>query len=85
MPGLLRSLWVFSIDDNERRFQVDWNQMVERVTPHIVKIETPQGHATVSHIRSLDDARKEKAAQATVPAQDAQESQLKAGGDAAAN
>src|ERR1700722_19964822 len=25
---------------------MDWNQIVERVTPHIVKIETPQGHGT---------------------------------------
>lgn len=25
---------------------MDWNQIVERVTPHIVKIETPSGHGT---------------------------------------
>jgi len=25
---------------------MDWNQIVEQVTPHIVKIETPQGHGT---------------------------------------
>jgi len=25
---------------------MDWNQVVERITPHIVKIETPQGHGT---------------------------------------
>jgi hypothetical protein len=25
---------------------MDWNQIVEKITPHIVKIETPQGHGT---------------------------------------
>src|SRR5262245_42168578 len=24
----------------------DWNQVVEKVTPHVVKIETPEGHGT---------------------------------------
>jgi len=25
---------------------MDWNQIVEKITPHIVKIETPRGHGT---------------------------------------
>lgn len=29
-----------------RAFYMDWNQVVEKVTPHIVKIETPMGHGT---------------------------------------
>jgi hypothetical protein len=31
---------------SERGETVDWNEIVEKVTPYVVKIETPEGHGT---------------------------------------